>query len=178
MQTHIIIPFSQSKNLGKAYNEEMARIPEGDSAIIMDYDVQLLTPDAPSIISKYANENFNSVLTCFTNRIHPLNKEQLFNGQVNENPNIADHIKIARQQTGKLHNLSPVYNHFSGFLFVLPKSVWKKVPFPELGTCLGVDTEWFKLLKANNIPMLRMNRIYVWHTYRLIEGITNKEHLL
>lgn len=178
MKVHFIIPYSQDKNLGKAYNESMRLVPDGDAACIMDYDVQLLTPDAPAIINKYANENYNSVLTCYTNRIHPLNTEQLLTGKVQDEPNIALHILKAQDQVKKLHNLSPVYNHFSGFLFVLPKSIWNKCPFPENGQCLGVDTEWFKTLKRNNIPVLRMNRIYCWHTYRLVNGIQNKQHLL
>lgn len=177
-KVHFVIPYSIEKNLGRAYNETMDLIPEGDSACIMDYDVQLLTPDAPAIISQYANENPNAVLTCFANRIHPLNTEQLWSGVVDDNSTMTKHLLIAKKQTKNPHTVTPVLTHFSGFLFVLPKSIWTNHRFSETGKCLGVDTEWFKKLKSNNIPVLRMNRIYVWHTYRILNGIDNKDHLI
>jgi hypothetical protein len=177
VKLHIIIPYSNSKDLGKAYNESMELIPEGDSALIMDYDVMLLTPDAPKIISEYAELYPKSVLTCFTNRIHPLNTEQLMTGIPDVRPNITQHLIMARQQAKNQTTVTEVTQHFSGFLFVLPKEVWKANKFKETGQCLGVDTEWFKQLKTNSVPVLRMNRIYVWHTYRLLNGIQNKEHL-
>lgn len=177
MQVHIKIPYSTTKNLGLAYNQQMALIPDGDAACFLDYDVQLLTPDAGAIIQKYAEQNPNAVLTSFTNRIHPLNTEQLLNGKLDDNPNMNRHLIIAKQQAAYEHTVTPIHNHFSGFLFVCPKHIWEQYPFPENGGCLGVDTEWFKLLKRNNVPVLRMNRVYVWHTYRLLQGINNKEHL-
>lgn len=177
MKLHFIIPYSTDKNLGKAYNDAMALIPDGDSACIMDYDVQLLTPDAGSIITQYAQENPNKILTCFTNRIHPLNTEQLLSGKCEEGASMISHLITAKRQAKMAHTLTTICNHFSGFLFVLPKEIWKSNPFNETGQCLGVDTEWFRQLKKNNIPVMRMNRVYVWHTYRLLQGIDNKEHL-
>ena len=177
MKVHFIIPYSLDKNLGKAYNDAMSLIPEGDSACIMDYDVQLLTHDAGRIITQYATENPDKVLTCYTNRIHPLNTEQLLSGKVDDQPNMLAHLITAKKQANSAHTMATICNHFSGFLFVLPKEVWKNTPFPENGECLGVDTEWFKRLKGNQVPVMRMNRVYVWHTYRLLNGINNKEHL-
>lgn len=156
----------------------MRLIPEGDSACIMDYDVQLLTPDAGSIITRYAAEHPDKVLTCYTNRIHPLNVEQLLIGKVDDNPNMSQHLIRAKNLSNKPHTATLVKDHLSGFLFVLPKSIWEKCPFPENGQCLGVDTEWFKALGRVGVQVLRMDRIYVWHTYRLLNGIRDKQHLL
>lgn len=177
MNVHIQIPYALDKNLGKAYNEAMRLIPEGDVACFLDYDVMLLTPDAGRIIHEYAARYPNAILTCFTNRIHPLNREQLYLHSPDDNPNIKDHILRAEEAKAHLYTVHRVTDHFSGFLTVIPKKIWQMCPFPENGQCLGVDTEWFKVLKSKGIPMLRMNGLYVFHQYRIMNGINNKDHL-
>lgn len=178
MKVHIIIPYSVDKRLGAAYNEAMRRIPDGDAACIMDYDVQLLTPDGGKIIHEYANKNPNSLLTCFTNRVSPSAKMQLLNGEVNEDMDIRNHIQIAEEQKKHLYEVTPITTWISGMLMVVPKSLWQKYPFPESGKCLGVDTQYsFKLIR-NRIPILRMDGLYIFHQYRIVNGVFNRKHLL
>ncbi|HTD94611.1 MAG TPA: hypothetical protein VK644_12385 [Chitinophagaceae bacterium] len=179
MQVHISIPYRTDKNLGKAYNEAMARIPDGDAACFIDYDVQLLTPDAGAIIQKYAEIYPDALLTCYTNRISPLSARQLLLGIVSEDPDIRNHIRLAEcQRNLNAYNVTPIIRDISGFLMVIPKSLWQEHPFDDNGACLGVDTYYGRKIRAAGKQILRMDALYVFHAYRLLQGIGNKTHLL
>jgi hypothetical protein len=70
MKVRIRTPYSLEKNLGKAYNEEMALIPDGEAACFIDGDVNFLTPNYGAILHDYSTKYPNAVLTCYANRIH------------------------------------------------------------------------------------------------------------
>ena len=76
MNVRIRTPYSIDKNLGKAYNEEMALIPDGDAACFLDGDMMFTIPDYGHVINEYANLYPNAVLTCWTNRTHNLSVGQ------------------------------------------------------------------------------------------------------
>lgn len=178
MQVHISTPYRTDKNLGKAYNETLSSIPDGDAACVLDYDVMLLTPDAGAIISEYAIRFPHNLLTCFTNRVSPLSKKQLLGGTVSNDPDVRNHIKIAEKQRTLLYSASPVNRDISGFLMVIPKSLWKDYPFDESGKCLGVDTYYGRRIREAGRIIYRMNGLYVFHAYRITTHITDKSHLL
>lgn len=177
MQVHICTPYSLQKNLGAVYNETMARIPDGDAACLIDYDVQFLHPESGKDLHEYANRNPEAVLTCFTNRVSPLSKQQLFFGVPSEDSDIRNHIKIAEEQRKHLYNTTPIHRDISGMLMVVPKSIWQKYPFDETGKCLGIDTFWGRKVRAAGISILRMDGLFVFHQYRLLQGTSDKSHL-
>lgn len=179
MKVHILKPFDLEKNLGRAYNEAMSRIPEGDWACLMDLDTMFLTPDAGNILHEYA-EKFShaGMFTCYTSRIHPLSKVQLLNEVVSEDTNLLNHIEKAYKQKERMITATPINRPVSGFLMMISKATWNEVKFTEDFKCLGVDNFFCdSLLKAGK-SIYRMDNLYVWHTYRLKNGITNKTHLL
>lgn len=176
MRVHHLVPFSLSKDLGSAYNQAMSMIPDGDCAMLTDYDVMLLTPDARTHIQAYAEKFPGAVLTCYTNRIHPLSK-QLYYGEVNNDPDILTHMNYAESLKEHLYNVTEVTGSVSGFLMVIPKDIWERVKFPETGKCIAVDTEFFRRIREKGIKVLRMDGIYVFHIYRLGKSITDKSHL-
>jgi GT2 family glycosyltransferase len=178
MKVHIQTPYTSSKDLGKIYNEEMKRIPDGDAACFIDYDVMFLTPDAGAIIQHYYNLYPNALLTCYTNRVSSLSKRQLLNGEISEDSDIRNHIILAEQQRQQLFDVTPIKGDISGMLMVIPKSLWAKHQFDETGRCLGVDTYYGRKLRNAAVPILRMNGIYVFHCYRMLQGIHDKSHLL
>jgi len=172
----IVTPYDPGKDLGKAYNRIMALIPEGEHACLMDIDAMFLTARQPGIIMDYIEKYPDAVLTCYTNRISPLSK-QLYNRQVNENDSIKVHIANAVKMQLQPMSVRKIGNMISGFLMVVPKSVWNIVKFAEGMGCLGVDTKFSKHLHINRIPILLMENIYLWHTYRIENNIFYKEHL-
>ena len=178
MQVRVLIPYSLDKNLGKAYNESMRLIPDGDAACFIDYDVQFLTPDAIRIIHNYYSENPDSLLTCLTNRVSQYSFKQLLGGKISEDADIRNHIALAESQKSKLYRTTRILRDISGMLMVVPKSLWLQHPIPENGQCLGVDTMYGRQLLAAGKKILRMDGLYVFHAYRLMNGVKNKNHLL
>lgn len=179
MKVWIRIPYSTEKNLGRAYNHEMSMIPDGDAACFMDGDTMFLTHDYGHIIEQYANAFPNSVLTCWTNRIHPLAKGQLRDDI--RSSDINDHLDVKQGFTSATRLEGPI----SGFCLVVPKSVWKSHRFAEVNTyrpgepnLLGVDNEWTNKIRNAGVPIYRMDGLYVWHTYRLKSDGKDKSHLL
>lgn len=172
----IVKPYREDKDLGKAYNDVMEMIPDNEHAVIMDTDTMFLTPQQPGIIMQYIKKYPDAILTCYTNRISPLSK-QLYQGKVNSNPDILSHIANANKlQAGPL-SVRMIGNAISGFLMVVPKSVWHKFKFIEGIGCLGVDTWFSKMCHQKQVPILLMESIYIWHTYRIENGIYDKKHL-
>jgi GT2 family glycosyltransferase len=179
MKVHFIIPYALDKNLGRAYNETMAALPDDDWACLMDYDVQLLTHDAGMIIHEYATKSKpDQLLTCYTNRVSTLSKPQLLNGVVNENSDMRYHIGLAEQQRKYLYQTTPITRDISGMLMLINKKLWSEFLFTEDKKCLGVDTEYNRRIRAAGKTIMRMDGLYVWHAYRLINGIHDKTHLL
>lgn len=173
-----VTPYSIEKNLAKAYNETMQLLKSGDSAVLRDIDTLYPLPETAGMIEEYAICYPGSVLTCFCNRVSHLSHRQLLGGIVNENPNIITHISLARSLAGKPMTVTQIERDISGFLMVVPQEVWAKYPFDESGKCLGVDTYWNRAIRAAGVKILRMDSVYIWHTYRLEKGITNKTHLV
>lgn len=170
-------PYSTEKDLGKAYNDYMRLIPDGDAACVRDGDTLFLTPDWGTIIQNYADKHPDAVLVCYTNRIHPLAKEQLLYGIVSQEYDIEWKISLSNHLSDRAYNTTPCTGPLSGFLMVIPKSVWQKVPFREGVGLLGVDTFFYKDLRAAGVPILRMDGLYIWHTYRLDKDIKDTTHL-
>ena len=177
MQVWFRTPYSTEKNLGLAYNQEMDLIPDGDTACFTDGDTCFLSPDYGHIITKYAQAYPDAVLTCWTNRIHQLAKGQLLDSP---SPNITDHLTFKQGFT----TVTSLHGPVSGFLLVIPKHIWLLHPFAETNTynpdqpnLLGVDNEWTNRIRAAGIQVLRMDGVYIWHTYRILSNGKDKSHL-
>lgn len=172
----IINPYRKDKDLGRAYNEAMELVPDGGHACFMDIDAMFLTPQQPGIIESYIEKNPDAVLTCYTNRISPLSR-QLMHGRVSENFDIKMHAESASIIATRPMTLKKINNMISGFLMVIPKSVWSKIKFKEGIGCLGVDTQFSNECHKNGVEILLMENIYVFHLYRP-KGIYDKKHLV
>lgn len=179
MKVHIIKPYSIEKNLGKAYNESMRLIPEDDWACLMDYDTMFLTPDCGQILHEYVMKyDFAGLFTCFTNRIHPMATSQLLDGLLSENYNVDYHIERAYNQKRKLFTVTDIKREISGFLMMISKQTWNEIKFQESGKCLGVDNDFSLRVLGAGKHILRMDGLYIFHQYRMKNGIKDKTHLI
>jgi hypothetical protein len=180
MRVFIRTPYSLEKNLGKAYNEEMAMIPDGDAACFIDGDCMFLNSNYGTILHNYANEHQDSILTCWINRIHPLATGQLF-------PGIADWtVQQCLEQADKIKDLTCttlLTGSVSGTLMIVPKKIWDRYKFCEVNTyrpsepnLLGCDNHYTNLVRGNGVKVKRMNGLLIYHQYRLLTG--KKDHLL
>lgn len=171
----VCTPYSLDKNLGKAYNEAAAMITT-EWICFIDHDVMFLRPDAIKMMHSYAELYPDTGLfTCFTNRIHPLAKDQLLDN-VSDHDGIRHHQMIAGDRISYFPNVTSIEHEISGFLMLFKKSTWEKIKFVESGECLGVDNDFSRKILEAAMEILRMDGLYVWHSYRL-NNIKDKSHL-
>lgn len=175
---HIKIPYDQDKNLGRAYNYAFEGVGENDWVCLIDHDVLLLTPDAIRLMNEYTMSfPETGIFTCYTNRIHPLSEDQLLNGQLSENYNMDFHMQLAYNQKRFGVTVTEINHMISGFLMLVSKKTWNKIKFKENEGCLGVDNFFSTAVLDAGKKIYRMNSVYVWHSYRLMNGIKDKTHL-
>jgi GT2 family glycosyltransferase len=179
-------PYSTEKNLGKAYNQHMDLIGDDDTAVLTDGDTCWLTPDYGMHIAEYVRLNPGSALTCWTNRINERAEQQSKQQGMRDEANFKEQLLMANHYLQHLYKTTSLHGFVSGFCLVVPKKVWNKHKFAEKQVyedrgphnLLGVDNDWTNRIRAAGIPVLRMDGIYLWHTYRLLTGSADKSHLL
>lgn len=176
---HIITPYREDKDLGKAYNRACELIPDGDWICLMDIDAMFLTPDAPAMMQRYVDlYPQTGVFTCLTNRVSHLAFEQLYEGHPSSEDSILVHIGIATRQRNLLPQSTIIRRgEISGYLILFSKETWQQNKFDEGIGCLAVDTFWSRRIIQMGKDIRRMDAIYIWHTYRLWKDIKDKEHL-
>lgn len=169
----IIIPFSLDKDLGKAYNEAMAKVD--DYAIIMDYDSMILTPNTLPLVDKYVKCYPNAaLLTGYASRAHPSSSQRY---HTMNDGNVLQAINEAEKLEQMPRSVRRINKNLTGFFMVVRRSTWDKYKFREGIGCLGVDTDYWQQLVRGGETILLMETVYVWHTYRLKNGIKDKSHL-
>ena len=178
MRIHAVTPYRDDRNLGKAYNEAFQLIPDDDYLLITDYDVLFLLPDTIRHCYQYVKQYPEAdMFVCVTNRTYATNAQR-YNDEVSENDSIRHHIQVARKCAEKIPQATQLYRTISGFLMLIPKRTWNRVKFTEDLKCLGVDSLFSQELINRRMKILRMDGIYVWHTYRLATNVHDKDHLL
>ena len=180
-----VFDFTGEKNLGAAYNRHMQLVNDDDHICFRDGDTCWLTPDYGVHLAEYVRLYPNAVLTCWTNRINERAEQQSKVRGLRDDSDIKTHLQIAiHTQEKGLYRVTPLDGFVSGFCMVVPKSVWLKHKFAEAQVyedrgphnLLGVDNDFTNRVRASGVPVLRMDGIYIWHTYRLLTN--SKEHLL
>jgi len=171
-------PYSLEKNLGRAYNEEMARLPkDSDWMCFVDSDTCFLMPDYGHQIHNIVERHPEAgMLTCLTNRVGCI--AQLHEGKMSEISDIKYHKRIAAAVQKKYWcKVKKINIPISGVMMIMQKKLWKKIPFSEKLGILGVDNLISKKILAKGYPIYLMRGVYIFHYYRMIEGIKYKKHL-
>lgn len=177
MKIHVCTPYAVDKNLGRAYNEACALVPNGDWICVIDYDVMFLTPDAIKIMYEYvALFPGTGLFTCYTNRIHPMAIDQLIMTEPSDNTDIRHWQNLAKVCAESPTLATKIGHEISGFLMLFSKETWKQINFDESKKCLGVDNDFSLRVLMSGKKIYRMNRLLVWHSYR-VNDITDKSHL-
>jgi GT2 family glycosyltransferase len=148
---------------------------DNDWVCFLDADTMFLTPDyghqIHRIVKKYPN---TGMFTCVTNRVG--NPCQRYNGEMSKNSDIIYHRQLALdlQKKHKYH-VQELFCRVAGYFMLLKKETWKQVKFPD--GLLGVDYEFSNELYYHGFNIMLMKGVYLFHYYRLIEGVTYKAHL-
>lgn len=178
-------PYSTEKNLGKAYNDHIKLIGDDDVAVLTDGDTCWLTPDYGMVIAEYVAKYPDAVLTCWTNRINEKAEQQYPHNR--DEADMRVHLNLAIEKAREPLSVTLLRGFVSGFCLVVPKKVWnavngfaEKQVYEDRGpyNLLGVDNDFTNRVRAAGFPILRMESVYIWHTYRLLTGDHDKSHLL
>lgn len=176
---HVITPYREDKRLGVAYNNAMALLPDGDWGCITDWDVCFLLPQTIAHLNEYTRRYPDTgIFTCYGSRSHVNSTYQMLPTGCSDDSDIKNHIRIAREQTKHLYEVTEIPKHISGFLMMISKETWNKHKFVEDMKCLGVDNHFSNKILAAGMKILRMDGVYVNHLYRLETNVKDTTHLL
>ena len=182
-----IIPYSTDKNLGKAYNDAFRNTSDEVTHICFrDGDTCWLTPDYGVHLAEYVRLHPNAVLTCWTNRINDRAEQQSDVAQVRDVSDFKTHLSYSQAYLNSLYKVTALHGFVSGFCMVIPRSVWVNHKFAEQQVysdrgptnMLGVDNDFTNRIRAAGVPVLRMDGLYLFHIYRMLQGDNDKSHLL
>lgn len=161
------IPWSDEKNIGKAYNSFMELLPrDNDYACFIDGDAVFTTPFFGKQINEIAEAYPEcGLFTAMTNRVGSA-YQLTGNWQSND---MKEH-RATGERAQKLHHDVCIditdRQPFSGVLILIKKSTWLKLgKFKEDGM-LGVDTDIHLKAKAAGEKVYLMRGVYLYHWYR------------
>lgn len=171
--------------LGKAYNEHCAIVPEDDDWIVLqDMDIMLFGSQKVGEQLELAIASFPQyqVLTCWTTRLCARCQQQIRSPGIREERDMVK-LKQAVDFCAKtyVNKIVPINGFFAGYFVAFPKKLWKRFPFPEVGSqggkILGIDSAWSRTLRQHGIRVGMMQGLLAVHFYRLDTGEANVSHL-
>lgn len=157
-------PFAIDGDLGRAYNECMALIPEDAWLLCMDHDMMLTTREwYRQVVEAIAFKPEAGAFVACTNRIAPPWQQV---GDA-ENYDIAHHRRFGTERL-KVRTLLDITDTmgFGGVLFALSKSAWQKVGGFVEGGMLCVDHRMHFALRAAGYRVYMLESLYVFHWRR------------
>jgi len=178
MSIFYFVPYSLEKNIGKAYNQYMALLPnDNDWGVLMDGDTMFLTFDWGHAIAEVIKKIPDAgIITCYTNRIAK-NKVQLYG---EDSTDIIIHRAIAKKLDKENRgSYRKIHQRISGFFMAIQKKTWKEVgKFPEIPKkILDIDGLFSRKILTAKKDIYLMQGVYKLHYYRMAEGPKYKDHL-
>ena len=172
------VPFRKDKDLITAYNDFMELLPEDAYAVFKDADAMYLTPTYGLDIIKAIEDNPEvGCFTCKTNRIGNF-RNQIHH--VTDSDDIEVHRKIADKMQKKNQGQYTKWNHttrelLNGMFIVLSKKAWRKMGKvviwePGYSKILGVDCAIHRSLLQNNMDVVTIESLYIYHYYSGFNG--------
>ena len=163
------IPWSSEKNIGKAYNEFAAIVPDDAWLCFMDADTLPTTFDYGHIIEQIILQNPQvEVFTCSTNRVAC--KWQIAKGSDWYNDDIRFHRVFGANQFEKygcaVEDVTDKTPLMSGHFICIKKSLWKELGGVAEGGMLGIDNDLHNRIKAGGHRLYIAPGLYLYHWYR------------
>lgn len=169
MRIRFITPFSTERNamglpnIGKAYNEAIAELPDDCWIVLRDGDTMFLTHDWGSQIEAIIKANpYYDLITCMTNRLGI--SDQLLYGEINDYE-IGDQIDVAKAcWTNHGTEVVPA-KLAAGLCMIFHKSIWVKAKgFPEHS--ITFDRVFSERVINNGGKIGIAKGLYIFHLYR------------
>lgn len=185
VNVHHITPGRSDKNIGKAINEIIEKLPNNDWICLRDIDT---LPMYHEKIYKQCEEIAQAaeydLVGCMTNRLGL--HYQLVGGRKSNDSDILNHRKIAVELYNEHgSNVMPIQQVIGGLFMLFPKSTWNAVGgFPEGGIQINghfFDYHFCKQVMAKRLRIGISKGIYLFHYYRFQNGDDTRKsisHLL
>jgi GT2 family glycosyltransferase len=167
MKIHYSTPFSTEKNIGKAYNEFMETVPEGDFVCLRDGDTLFLRPDWGKQIDAIIKDNAHKfkLISCVTNRLRA--DHQLYNNRFSNDGNISNHLNIANDLYEMYYDEVLPTSYVAGLCLIFNKDTWKAVGgFRENSILFDKEFNTDIRAKFGGNPIGIAKGLYLFHLYR------------
>lgn len=174
---NFIHPFALDKKYGRELNRCVAMIPDGQWICIMDLDTMILSHKQIPIMYEYIERYPDVGLFLATSNRSGSHNKQRYQNVISKNSDISYWLMKVDEivPTYKIH--APIKNFISGHLMLFKKDLWNINKFDENLDVLGVDRTFAQGVLDNGKQIGIMEDILIWHTYRLLTGSLNKDHL-
>lgn len=162
-------PFALDRNLGRAYNEAMALIPDGDGCIFIDHDAMATTREwYPQLVEAYDFLPDAGALVAVTNRIDAV--WQRAQEADRENHDIGYHTRIGLDRLARRTLLDITDTKgFGGVMFAVSKAAWRDAGGFSDGLLCVDHSLHFGLQRAGRRVYL-LESLYVYHRRRAFVG--------
>lgn len=180
MTIHYSTPFSNEKNIGKAYNEFCENVPDGEWICLRDGDTLFLRSDwgnqIESIINTHGDEF--KLIGCVTNRLRATH--QLYRNTFSNDGDINNHITIANHLYNSFKDQVEATSYVAGLCMIFNKDTWKNVKFRENSILFDkqFNSDIREKYRRSKIGIAK--GLYLFHLYRWGEKdpFNSTKHLL
>jgi len=184
-EIYYFTPFDQA-GLGVAYNKCCSLVPDNAWICLLDSDIMLLPSDFGKQIEEVLVKHPEfDVYTCLATRCFTDNT-LLSEAASNERDLIKLRAHVLERKRTHYGQVKEIPCDITGYFMLFRKSLWKEVPFREVGAMcraggekhggrvLGIDTQWSQELKAAGKRACVMEGVVAIHYYRL--GVDEEAH--
>lgn len=172
-------PGRADKNIGRAYNEFCAIVPDGDWIAIQDQDAlfwpELTLGQVESIVAEKGQDY--ALLGAVTNRLASTYQRPF--PEDFDNIDIMHHRGRAEQVYREKYGVVGGKNKpIAGLFMLFPKSTWNRVKFAE--NCIFADKIFCQnvLAKVGRIGVMQGVYVYHWYRAQAADPMRYKAHLL
>jgi len=160
---HYISPYSTSKNIGKAINDNIRQLNPNDEdwLVLIDHDVLFLLPDTKARLERILSTTNYDILGCVTNRLAM--PYQCVQGMFDET-DIRKHIEVA--QILESDEVQPYMHILAAFCLCFQVKTWRKLGgFAE--NSIQFDTTFSLMAEKSGLKKGLMTGVYLFHAYRM-----------
>lgn len=154
-------------DIGKGINDTIRILPEDSWICLRDIDTMFLLPDQPAWLERLVEASPPyDLIGASCNRLG--STYQLYGDHRSEDPDIKNHITIAREaylKWGLAIEDVPPGTPLAGFFLLFRKSLWEEIPFEERSIQFDLIFSDTLHKKQKRLGLLR--GLYLFHTYRL-----------
>jgi hypothetical protein len=146
--------------------------------MVTDRDTMFLGDNYVQIIHDAIVDNPDAeLMTCWTNRLK--DETMCLDERRNNSPEIEDHYYISEMLEGEEKTYTELnQKYIAGMFWLFPRSTWENNKFDNLPILKrggkSFDMRWTERIHGKKIMI---NRLYIYHYYRLHKNLGDFNHL-